>query len=239
MWLGTCRHGPEDYKLETVAQACWRGERNRRAAGETKTAAIMRLYREEPENLCLYCLEDTRLAMDIVQKEGLDRYRRPQDPFDRHLIGAEHPSVWLHSSSSYSEHLHERGLVAPTLGIDQDVLDKAPGAVSSHRAPVYRNVLAFDFKSLYPSLMRTFNIDPVTRILAAREPRGQPRRDHGAQRRALHPVRRRATPRHFPNSCLSTLAEITLQRSARLSGSRCCRNQSVSFPSHALIPATD
>ena len=27
----------------------------------------------------------------------------------------------------YTEHLHERGIVAPTLGIDQDVLDRAPG----------------------------------------------------------------------------------------------------------------
>ena len=34
------------------------------------------------------------------------------------------------------------------------VLDSVPG--------LYRNILVFDFKSLYPSLIRTFNIDPLT-----------------------------------------------------------------------------
>ena len=36
------------------------------------------------------------------------------------------------------------------------MLDSRPG--------LYRNVLVFDFKSLYPSLIRTFNIDPLTHV---------------------------------------------------------------------------
>ena len=32
---------------------------------------------------------------------------------------------------------------------------------------LYRNIFVFDFKSLYPSIIRTFNIDPLSRIRAS------------------------------------------------------------------------
>jgi DNA polymerase II len=165
--------GLEDYKLETVAQTVLgRGKRIEELPGESKTAAIMRIYREDPESLCLYCLEDTRLALDIVQKEGLIDIAVHKAL----LIGTSLEQTSLSVASFeflYTEHLHARGMVAPTLGIDQDALERAPGGgIITPRAGLYRNVLAFDFKSLYPSIMRTFNIDPVTRVLAGREPRG-------------------------------------------------------------------
>ena len=43
------------------------------------------------------------------------------------------------------------------------VLDSVPG--------LYRAILVFDFKSLYPSLIRTFNIDPLTHVPAELPPR--------------------------------------------------------------------
>ena len=46
------------------------------------------------------------------------------------------------------------------------VLDSVPG--------LYRNILVFDFKSLYPSLIRTFNIDPLTHVVPARQAPGLP-----------------------------------------------------------------
>ena len=63
----------------------------------------------------------------------------------------------------YLEHLHRRGFAAPTLGIDQGALGETPGGgIITPRAGLFENVLAFDFRSLYPSLIRTFNIDPMT-----------------------------------------------------------------------------
>ncbi len=173
MWLvRMAGMGLEDYRLETVAQSVLgRGKRIDELPGETRTAAVERLYRQEPENLCAYCLEDTRLVLDILSKEGLlDLALRKSL-----LIGTslEQTSTSVASFEFlYTEHLHQRGVAAPTLGIDQDVLDRAPGGgIITPKAGLFRNVLAFDFKSLYPSIMRTFNIDPLARI-RARAPGG-------------------------------------------------------------------
>jgi DNA polymerase-2 len=38
-------------------------------------------------------------------------------------------------------------------------------------AGLFRNVLVFDFRSLYPSLMRTFHIDPLAHARAEAHPR--------------------------------------------------------------------
>jgi DNA polymerase-2 len=166
MWLvRMAGMGLEDYRLETVARSVLgRGKRIDERPGESKTAAIMRLYREEPENLCAYCLEDTKLALEILLKEGLLDLAVSKSL----LIGTslEQTAVSVAAFEFlYTEHLHERGIVAPTLGIDQDVLDRAPGGgIITPRAGLSRNVLTFDFKSLYPSIMRTFNIDPLTRL---------------------------------------------------------------------------
>ncbi|HET6451704.1 MAG TPA: DNA polymerase domain-containing protein, partial [Spirochaetia bacterium] len=168
LWLvRTAGMGLEDYRLETVAQTVLgRGKRIEELPGESRTEAIERLYRRETQKLCDYCAEDTRLALDILLKEGLldIAVRKSQ------LIGIslEQTSVSVAAFEFlYTEHLHQRAMVAPTLGIDQDTLERAPGGgIITPRAGLFRNVLTFDFKSLYPSLMRTFNIDPLTRLRA-------------------------------------------------------------------------
>jgi DNA polymerase-2 len=65
----------------------------------------------------------------------------------------------------YLSELHARGTVAPTRGVDRISGGSAPGGlILSPHPGVARNVLVFDFKSLYPSVIRTFNIDPVTLV---------------------------------------------------------------------------
>jgi DNA polymerase-2 len=63
----------------------------------------------------------------------------------------------------YLPRLHRRGFVAPDVGATSSsesmaspgghVLDSVPG--------LFRGVLSFDFRSLYPSIIRTFRIDPM------------------------------------------------------------------------------
>ena len=143
LWLARMAGmGLEDYRLETVAQnVLGRGKRIDELPGESRTAAVERLYRQEPENLCAYCLEDTRLALEILQKEGLLDLAIHKSL----LIGTSLEQTSMSVASFeflYMEHLHERRTVAPTLGVDQDALDRAPGGgIITPRAGLYRSVL--------------------------------------------------------------------------------------------------
>ena len=61
----------EDYRLETVARAVLdRGKLLDQDAPDS-AGEITRLYREDPEALVAYNLEDARLVLDILEKEEL------------------------------------------------------------------------------------------------------------------------------------------------------------------------
>ena len=64
----------------------------------------------------------------------------------------------------YLSALGQRGLVAPSVrSADSRVhASQTGGHVLDSVAGLHRNVWIFDFKSLYPSVIRTFNIDPCT-----------------------------------------------------------------------------
>lgn len=68
----------------------------------------------------------------------------------------------------YGAALHARNIVPPPK-TDRYVDGAAGGTVLDAQAGLFSNVLVFDFRSLYPSLMRTFNIDPLAYARAGRE----------------------------------------------------------------------
>jgi DNA polymerase-2 len=166
LWLVRLANlGLEDYRLETVAQALLgRGKLLDRGKGESGAEAVERLYREDPTALCLYCGEDARLVQDILGAEGFLDVAVQKTLLIGTPLDQTHASV-ASFELLYMEHLHRRGLVAPTLGVDQEPVGTSPGGgIITSRAGIYDGVLAFDYKSLYPSIMRTFNIDPLTRV---------------------------------------------------------------------------
>ncbi len=71
--------------------------------------------------------------------------------------------------SLYLGALRRRGIVAPSVGRDATAAPIAGGYVMDSRPGLYRNVLVFDFKSLYPSIIRTFNLDPLSLLAAGEE----------------------------------------------------------------------
>lgn len=60
----------------------------------------------------------------------------------------------------YMPMMHRQGYVAPNLG-DVQGGDSPGGFVMDSRSGLYDSVLVLDYKSLYPSIIRTFLIDPV------------------------------------------------------------------------------
>ena len=73
----------------------------------------------------------------------------------------------------YTSDLHQRGYVAPTLGVDRIGKGGSPGGlVFAPKPGIFNHVFVFDFKSLYPSIIRTFNIDPQSNIATRDKPEG-------------------------------------------------------------------
>ena len=164
------RASPErfsDYTLETVASGVLgRGKKLELRERERKEDAVSRMYAEDPAALCRYCLEDARLVIDILEKTGLLKLTLARSV----LVGVGLDRAWTSIPAFehlYIEALHQRGFVAPTLGVDPFPELMAPGgAIIEPQAGLKDNVLVFDFKSLYPTIMRTFNIDPLSYVPA-------------------------------------------------------------------------
>ncbi|MCZ6782800.1 MAG: DNA polymerase II [Proteobacteria bacterium] len=150
----------EDYRLETVSRALL--GRGKKINSEAPDAAleIERLFREDPEALVAYNLEDARLVLEILERESLldltlERSLLSGMQLDR--VGASIASFDL----VYLPELRRRGVVAPSVEIDRKTEPVRGGAVLDSEPGIFSNVAVFDFKSLYPSLIRTFNLDPL------------------------------------------------------------------------------
>jgi len=162
------RSGPQrfaDQSLEAVAQeVLGYGKEITATRGRAKLEEIQRLYRDDPAALCRYCLADARLVLEILDRTGLMVLTLKRCS----LIGVSLSRAWTSIAafdSIYIEAMHRRGIVAPTLGVDALPLTEAPGgAIITPLSGLYDNVYVFDFQSLYPSIIRTFNIDPVSYI---------------------------------------------------------------------------
>jgi DNA polymerase-2 len=151
----------DDYKLETAAQAFL--GKGKLITGDGRHTEIEALYRGDPQRLVDYNLQDARLVLELLDRTGLvdltiERSLLTGMQLDR--VSAAIASV----DSLYLNALRARGVVAPSVGADQREAVITGGYVMESKPGLYQNVLVFDFKSLYPSIIRTFNIDPLTYV---------------------------------------------------------------------------
>ena len=149
----------QDYKLETAAQEFL--GRGKLITGGRRGEAIERAYHDDPQRFVDYNLEDARLVSEIIARTGLielavERSLLTGMPLDR--VSAAIASV----DSLYLAHLRRRRVVAPSVRGGTEDARITGGYVMDSRPGLYTNVLVFDFKSLYPSIIRTFNLDPLT-----------------------------------------------------------------------------
>ncbi len=157
----------EDYRLDTVANAILgRGKLLEDDSGHSRAEKITEVYHEDRNLFCAYCIEDARLVLDILEAEGLINLTLRRGL----LTGLPLERAWVSVAAFdniYINALHQRNMVAPTTGVDRTAGAGAPGGlIIPSKAGLYRNVFVFDFKSLYPSIIRTFNIDPLAHIEA-------------------------------------------------------------------------
>lgn len=120
---------------------------------------IDRRFHQDKPALATYNLQDCELVTRIFHKTEimpflLERATVNGLPADRH--GGSVAAF----SHLYFPRMHRLGYVAPNLG---EVPPQASpgGYVMDSRPGLYDSVLVLDYKSLYPSIIRTFLIDPV------------------------------------------------------------------------------
>src|SRR5690606_3041109 len=113
----------------------------------------------------LYARTDARLAYQIVE-----RLRLVELAFERSRLTGMTPDRVAASIASfdflYLGELWGRGFVAPTVlsGDSRVHAAQQGGYVLEPRTGLHENVWVLDFKSLYPSIIRTFNIDPLSYV---------------------------------------------------------------------------
>ncbi|MBX3188916.1 MAG: DNA polymerase II [Labilithrix sp.] len=157
--LKSATYAFERFTLEHVAGELL-GRKKKIAEGTDRVAEIARMHAEDVDRLAAYNLEDCRLVLDIFREADLlgfatERARLTGLPMDRQggsVAAFDH---------LYLPRLHRRGAVAPDVGDFAEAAPSPGGHVLDSVPGLYRDVLSFDFRSLYPSIIRTFQIDPL------------------------------------------------------------------------------
>ncbi|SFM56334.1 DNA polymerase II [Variovorax sp. OV329] len=146
------------FSLESVSQELL-GEGKAIGDEYDKMAEIERRYQQDKPALAIYNIRDCELVLRIF-----DRTKLLQFMLERaHTTGLQ-VDHFGGSIAAFSHHylprMHRLGYVAPNVG---EIPSKAfPGGyVMDSKPGFYDSVVVLDYKSLYPSIIRTFLVDPV------------------------------------------------------------------------------
>ena len=168
----------DSYALDFVARRVL--GKGKTLQGEGRGEEILHNYNNDLERFVEYNLNDAQLVLDILQKLNLmelavERSLLTGLPVNR-VAGSIASFDFL-----YLSQLHKKGIVAPSVGSGtDDAAANLGGHVMEPQVGLYDNVCVFDFKSLYPSLIRTFQIDPLNHIHGPQEGQDLIRAPNGA-----------------------------------------------------------
>ncbi len=130
-----------------------------------KAREIRRQFNEDKPALARYNLEDCQLVLDIFAATDLLDFAIERAALTGLEMDRSGGSVAAFDNL-YLPRLHRKGYIAPNIGDYQGELSAPGGYVMDSLPGLYESVLVLDYKSLYPSIIRTFRIDPYGRIAA-------------------------------------------------------------------------
>tara|TARA_Y100000310_G_scaffold334233_1_gene413532 strand:+ start:61060 stop:64461 length:3402 start_codon:yes stop_codon:yes gene_type:complete len=149
----------DDYKLNTAAKHILGDTKIFQGAG--RHDEITEAYNKDPQKLVDYNLKDSILAYDVIFKSGSFDLTILRSLLTRMQLDRVNASI-ASFDSLYLRELQKRKLVAPSANIVDREERILGGFVMDPKPGIYDNIVIVDFKSLYPSIIRSFNIDPVS-----------------------------------------------------------------------------
>lgn len=156
----------ESFSLEFVSRAML-AEGKLISEESNKGLEIKRLFEQEPIALARYNLQDSLLVERIFAQAQLAEYAIQRARLTGLALDRRGGSVAAFINL-YLPLLHRSGYIAPNIG-DIEAQHSPGGFVMNSTPGLYEWVLVLDFKSLYPSIIRTFKIDPMGMIEGLQE----------------------------------------------------------------------
>ncbi len=151
----------DSYNLEDVSQEIL-GE-GKTLKGKKRYDIIEDMYKNDGKKLVEYNMQDCKLAYKILEKTkvldlAIERTSLTGLPMNRLTASV------AAFDSLYIREARKKGLVSPYASYQEREQRITGGYVMESLPGIYHNVIVLDFKSLYPSIIRTFNIDPASFI---------------------------------------------------------------------------
>lgn len=145
---------------------------------DQRGAEITELFENNKPALARYNLEDCRLVWDIFAQENLLEFAIERSQLTGLELDRYGGSVAA-MDFLYLPRLHRQGYVAPAPGQNQSDNISPGGYVMDSIPGLHDNVAVLDFKSLYPSIIRTFHVDPLALVLGLEDEHAIPGFDGG------------------------------------------------------------
>lgn len=219
----------ESYKLNNVAKlVLGEGKDIDEDEVHDKWDEIERRFREDKLSLAKYNLKDAQLVLDIFEKIKIIDLLLNRSLISGLLLERVGGSTAAFDHF-YLPSLHEYGYVAPNVS---DVLwsrQAKGGFVLNPVVGVHENVLVMDFKSLYPTVIQSFLIDPLSRAEHKTNPLFTPvgfsfsRDFHILPGKIGELLERRAQAKKEKNANLSQAVKILMNSFYGVMGSSGCR----------------
>jgi DNA polymerase-2 len=219
----------EEYSLNFVASEMLGKTKSIELTDQDKIDEINRQFAEDKEQLAAYNLQDAILTLEIFDKakilpNAIERAKRSGHLLDR-SIGSIAAFDYL-----YLPHLHRAGYVAKDALDAVTATEPLPGGYVVEPTPgLYHNVLVFDFRSLYPSIIATFKIDPLGYIVKDTDTVGNPSGTRFSRTTTILPkiilelLDARAAAKKADNPYLSQAIKILMNSFYGVLGAQNCR----------------
>lgn len=215
----------ESFSLNHVASELL--GRTKIITSDNRVAEIDHLYLHDKPALAHYNIEDCRLVTEIFEHAKLIEFAVQRAQLTGLPMDKTGGSVQT-LDNLYLPRLHRLGYVAP-FATDQTSHGSPGGYVLDSQPGLYRNVIVLDFKSLYPSIIRSFLIDPLGMAVAQND--AVPGFDGASFSRQTHILpgliselwQQRDVAKRDNNSPMSQAIKIIMNSFYGVLGSRGCR----------------